>query len=110
MSPDPPTIDVYWRLPSHGDPASVRDATLVRGDWTPTTAASLAPGRGAGRVDDVSYVEHLGRHRPGGRGVGVRRGAHPVVPADGRPVGHQRRRSPGAPRRSGSWSPSNRGS
>ena len=60
MSPEPPTIDVYWRLPSHGDPASVRDATLVRGDWTPTTAASLAPGRGGGRVDDVSYVEHLG--------------------------------------------------
>ena len=60
VSPDPTTIDVYWRLPSHGDPASVRDATLVRGDWTPTTAASLAPGRGAGRVDEVSYVEHLG--------------------------------------------------
>ncbi len=28
MSPDPATIDVYWRLPSHGDPASPRDAAL----------------------------------------------------------------------------------
>jgi alkanesulfonate monooxygenase len=60
VSPDPTTIDVYWRLPSHGDPASPRHASLVRGDWTPTTAASLAPGRRGARVDDVSYVEHLG--------------------------------------------------
>ncbi|HEY8525002.1 MAG TPA: LLM class flavin-dependent oxidoreductase [Acidimicrobiales bacterium] len=54
------TIDVYWRLPSHGDPTSPRDAALVRGDWTPTTAASLAPGLRHGAPDGVSYVDHLG--------------------------------------------------
>ncbi|HEY8547063.1 MAG TPA: LLM class flavin-dependent oxidoreductase [Acidimicrobiales bacterium] len=54
MSPEP--LDVYWRLPSHGDPVSPRDSTLRRGDWTPTTPASIAPGPD----DHVSYVEHLG--------------------------------------------------
>lgn len=52
--------DVYWRLPSHGDPASVHSSKLVRGDWTATTESSLAPGLRNGVEDGIAYVEHLG--------------------------------------------------
>ncbi|MCU1360523.1 MAG: Alkanesulfonate monooxygenase [Ilumatobacteraceae bacterium] len=54
------SIDFYWRLPSHGDPASTRDATLIRGDWTPTGEGSMAPGLRNGQLDGFSYVDHLG--------------------------------------------------
>lgn len=53
------TIDVYWRLPTHGDSGSIRDASLNRGDWTPVVPGSLAPGVRAGAFDGFSYVDHL---------------------------------------------------
>ncbi len=53
------SVDIYWRLPSHGDPSTTRNASLVRGDWTPTTEGSVAPGLRHGEVDAFSYVDHL---------------------------------------------------
>jgi alkanesulfonate monooxygenase len=52
------TIDVYWRIPTHGDKGALR-YPLSRGDWTPTTVASLAPGLHDGAPDHFTYLDHM---------------------------------------------------
>lgn len=50
------SVDVYWRIGTHGDQPSLRRRVASRGDWAPTLPGSLAPGP----RDDYSYVEHMG--------------------------------------------------
>lgn len=52
------SIDVYWRIPTHGDKGALRHP-LSRGDWSPTTSASLAPGLRHGVPDHFSYLDHM---------------------------------------------------
>lgn len=53
-------IDFYWRLPTHGDHATIRRASLDRGDWSPLSAGSQAPGlTAAGEEDGFRYIDHL---------------------------------------------------
>lgn len=52
-------MDVYWRIPTHGDKGSLSQR-ITRGDWLPTDTGSVAPGRRAGELDGFSYLDHMG--------------------------------------------------
>lgn len=52
------TIDIFWRIPTHGEPSSHRSRTPHRGDWFPGNdglrGAGLAGGQGA-----FSYIDYI---------------------------------------------------
>ena len=52
------SIDVYWRIPTHGDKGALRHR-LTRGDWAPTEPGSIAPGLRHGEADGSSYLDHM---------------------------------------------------
>jgi alkanesulfonate monooxygenase len=52
------SIDVYWRIPTHGDKGALRQQ-LTRGDWTPTRPGSLTPGWGGEGPDAFTYLDHM---------------------------------------------------
>ncbi|GAA4043493.1 LLM class flavin-dependent oxidoreductase [Nonomuraea soli] len=54
------SIDVYWRIGTHGDQPSLRRRVSSRGGWAPVGPGSLAPGLRDGRPDGYSHVEHMG--------------------------------------------------
>ena len=48
------TIDVFWRIPTHGEPSSHRSRTPHRGDWFPgddSRAQSGSVGSGSDRAN-----------------------------------------------------------
>jgi alkanesulfonate monooxygenase len=51
-------IDIYWRIPTHGDKGALRHQ-LTRGDWTPTHPGSIAPGWRGNAPDEFSYLDHM---------------------------------------------------
>jgi len=51
-------IDIYWRIPTHGDKGALRHQ-LTRGDWTPTYPGSIAPGWRGNAPDEFSYLDHM---------------------------------------------------
>lgn len=53
------TLDIYWRLPTHGDPSNLGRRSPARGDWGPLVAGNVAPGLINGESDGSSYVDHL---------------------------------------------------
>lgn len=53
------TIDFHWRLPTHGEPASLRSRDPFRGDWSPATDSQTKPGLSGGRADGFTYVDYL---------------------------------------------------
>ncbi|GII60225.1 alkanesulfonate monooxygenase [Sphaerisporangium krabiense] len=53
------SIDIYWRIGTHGDQPSLRRRVTSRGEWAPVVPGSLAPGVRHGRRDGYSYVEHM---------------------------------------------------
>jgi alkanesulfonate monooxygenase len=59
MEEQPLDVSFYWRLPTHGDAGTIRSPEMNRGDWTPTTSSSIAPGLRGGQADGFSYVDHL---------------------------------------------------
>ena len=52
-------IPVYWRIPMTGDMSSWRNAPKTRGDWTPASPGSIAPGRRDGRPDGYTYLDYM---------------------------------------------------
>ncbi|MFC3978774.1 LLM class flavin-dependent oxidoreductase [Streptosporangium jomthongense] len=54
------SVDIYWRIGTHGDQPSLRRRVASRGEWAPVVPGSLAPGVRDGRRDGYSYVEHMG--------------------------------------------------
>lgn len=53
------TIDFHWRLPTHGEPASLRARDPFRGDWSPASDFKTKPGLSGGRADGFTYVDYL---------------------------------------------------
>ncbi len=51
-------IDVFWRIPTHGEPSSHRSRTPYRGDWSPHSDSERRSGL-AGGEDGASYVDYL---------------------------------------------------
>jgi alkanesulfonate monooxygenase len=52
-------IPFYWRIPMTGDMSSWRNAPKTRGDWTPTVAGSLAPGRRDAAEGGYTYLDYM---------------------------------------------------
>lgn len=54
------TIDVFWRIPTHGEPSSHRNRTPHRGDWFPGDDTKAKPGSvggtGQGYIDYVAEI------------------------------------------------------
>ena len=73
-------IDFYWRLPTHGDKGSLDTVTLTRGDWAPTDAGSLAPGRGPVPPTSPTSTTSLTSRRAGGDLRGSSVGLLPSFP------------------------------
>lgn len=53
------TIDIFWRIPTHGEPASHRDRTPHRGDWFPGNDAKSHPGLAGNNGDGFNYIDYL---------------------------------------------------
>jgi len=53
------TIDVFWRIPTHGEPSSHRNRTPHRGDWFPGDDAKSKPGSVGGRATESSYIDYV---------------------------------------------------
>lgn len=51
-------IDIFWRIPTHGEPSSHRSRTPYRGDWSPRSDSERSSGL-AGGEDGASYVDYL---------------------------------------------------
>ena len=52
-------LPVYWRIPMTGDMSSWRNAPKTRGDWTPRSAGSLAPGRRDDGPGGYTYLDYM---------------------------------------------------
>ncbi|MEZ0075596.1 LLM class flavin-dependent oxidoreductase [Planotetraspora sp. GP83] len=52
-------IDIYWRIPTHGDQPLLRHRTPTRGDFAPTAPGSVTPGLRSGAPDGYSYLDHM---------------------------------------------------
>jgi len=52
------TIDVFWRIPTHGEPSSHRNRRPWRGDWFPGNDNLSKAGLGGGE-DGSTYIDYL---------------------------------------------------
>lgn len=52
-------IDIFWRIPTHGEPASLRRRDPFRGDWSPAGDFQTQPGLAGGREDGFTYIDYL---------------------------------------------------
>ncbi len=56
------TIDVFWRIPTHGEPSSHRSRTPHRGDWFPgddSKAESGSVGKGSDGANYIDYIAEI---------------------------------------------------
>jgi hypothetical protein len=73
------SVDIFWRIPTHGEPASHRSRTPNRWDLFPgyegQTRDELPPGYSPNRLSS--------RNRPRGRDCGISRRSDSIVSHDG---------------------------
>ncbi|MEV6986189.1 LLM class flavin-dependent oxidoreductase [Sphaerisporangium sp. NPDC051017] len=79
------SIDIYWRIGTHGDQPSLRRRVSSRGEWAPVAPGSLAPGVRDGRRDGYSYVEHMADVARASESSGFVGGLLPSFPFTGDP-------------------------
>jgi alkanesulfonate monooxygenase len=53
------SIDIFWRIPTHGEPSSHRSRTPFRGDWFPGDDGRRQLGLAGGGEDGFSYLDYL---------------------------------------------------
>lgn len=53
------TIDIFWRIPTHGEPSSHRSKTPHRGDWFPGNHSERKLGLAGSGEDGFSYIDYL---------------------------------------------------
>lgn len=53
------TIDVFWRIPTHGEPSSHRSRSPHRGDWYPGDDSRAQIGLAGGGDDGFSNIDYL---------------------------------------------------
>jgi alkanesulfonate monooxygenase len=53
------SIDVFWRIPTHGEPSSHRSRRPFRGDWFPGDDGQRQLGLAGGGDDGFSYIDYL---------------------------------------------------
>jgi alkanesulfonate monooxygenase len=74
------TIDVYWRIPTHGDRQSFRVDGAGRGDWYPFVPGSSNPGLRDGEPDGLTYLDHMGDVARAAEAAGFAGGLLPSFP------------------------------
>lgn len=53
------TIDVFWRIPTHGEPSSHRGRTPFRGDWPPADEGKSRHGLAGIGAGGSRYIDYL---------------------------------------------------
>ncbi len=53
------SIDIFWRIPTHGEPSSHRSRTPFRGDWFPGDDGQRQLGLAGGGEDGFTYIDYL---------------------------------------------------
>lgn len=53
------SIDIFWRIPTHGEPSSHRSRTPFRGDWFPGNDEFRLAGLAGGGDDGFTYIDYL---------------------------------------------------
>lgn len=53
------TIDVFWRIPTHGEPSSHRNRTPHRGDWFPGDDSRAQSGSVGSGSDGANYIDYI---------------------------------------------------
>ncbi|MFZ6646916.1 LLM class flavin-dependent oxidoreductase [Undibacterium sp. TJN25] len=53
------TIDIFWRIPTHGEPSSHRSRIPFRGDWFPGNDNLRKSGLGGGGNDGFNYLDYI---------------------------------------------------
>jgi alkanesulfonate monooxygenase len=53
------TIDIFWRIPTHGEPSSHRSKTPHRGDWFPGNDQRRQSGLAGSGNDGFNYIDYL---------------------------------------------------
>lgn len=53
------TIDIFWRLPTHGEPSSHRARIPYRGDWYPGNDGVRRAGLAGGGDDGFNYLDYV---------------------------------------------------
>jgi len=78
------TIDVFWRIPTHGEPSSHRNRKPWRGDWFPGNDNLTKPGLSAGE-DGSSYIDYLAEIARAAEISGFQGGLIPSFPSTDEP-------------------------
>ena len=78
------TIDVFWRIPTHGEPSSHRSRKPWRGDWFPGNDNLTKPGLSGGE-DGTSYIDYLAEIARAAEISGFQGGLIPSFPSTDEP-------------------------
>lgn len=78
------TIDVFWRIPTHGEPSSHRNRKPWRGDWFPGNDNLTKPGLSGGE-DGTSYIDYLAEIARAAEIAGFQGGLIPSFPSTDEP-------------------------
>ena len=78
------TIDIFWRIPTHGEPSSHRSRKPWRGDWFPGNDNLSKPGLGGGE-DGTTYIDYLAEIARAAEISGFQGGLIPSFPSTDEP-------------------------
>ena len=78
------TIDIFWRIPTHGEPSSHRSRKPWRGDWFPGNDNVTKPGLSGGE-DGTSYIDYLAEIARAAEISGFQGGLIPSFPSTDEP-------------------------
>jgi alkanesulfonate monooxygenase len=78
------TIDIFWRIPTHGEPSSHRSRKPWRGDWFPGNDNLTKPGLSGGE-DGTSYIDYLAEIARAAEISGFQGGLIPSFPSTDEP-------------------------
>jgi len=78
------TIDIFWRIPTHGEPSSHRSRKPWRGDWFPGNDNLSKPGLSGGE-DGTTYIDYLAEIARAAEISGFQGGLIPSFPSTDEP-------------------------
>ena len=78
------TIDIFWRIPTHGEPSSHRSRKPWHGDWFPGNDNLTKPGLGGGE-DGTTYIDYLAEIARAAEISGFQGGLIPSFPSTDEP-------------------------
>ncbi|MDR2637997.1 MAG: LLM class flavin-dependent oxidoreductase [Zoogloeaceae bacterium] len=79
------SIDIFWRIPTHGEPRHHRSRTPYRGDWFPGDETRREPSLGGGGEDGYTYIDYLAEVAHAAEISGFQGGLIPTFPSTEEP-------------------------